>query len=146
MVDINYNSERTRRERCFGIEFYESMGRRKFERGADMIISEKIFMLLEKKKMSQKEFSQRTEISQSTISDWKRKKTNPSSDKILKICEVLQITPYELLAETDLKDGEKDNAVDVILNKDESLLIESFRELDVRQKSRLMGYLEGLKG
>lgn len=111
-----------------------------------MIISEKIFMLLEKKKMSQKEFSQRTEISQSTISDWKRKKTNPSSDKILKICEVLQITPYELLAETDLKDGEKDNAVDVILNKDESLLIESFRELDVRQKSRLIGYLEGLKG
>ena len=111
-----------------------------------MIISEKIFMLLEKKKMSQKEFSQRTEISQSTISDWKRKKTNPSSDKILKICEVLQITPYELLAETDLKDGEKDNSVDIILNKDESLLIESFRELDVRQKSRLMGYLEGLKG
>lgn len=111
-----------------------------------MIISEKIFMLLEKKKMSQKEFSQRTEISQSTISDWKRKKTNPSSDKILKICEVLQITPYELLAETDLKDGEKDNAVDIILNKDESLLIELFRELDVRQKSRLMGYLEGLKG
>ena len=111
-----------------------------------MIISEKIFMLLEKKKMSQKEFSQRTEISQSTISDWKRKKTNPSSDKILKICEVLQITPYELLAETDLKDGEKDSAVDVILNKDESLLIESFRELDVRRKSRLMGYLEGLKG
>ena len=96
--------------------------------------------------MSQKEFSQRTEISQSTISDWKRKKTNPSSDKILKICEVLQITPYELLAETDLKDGEKDNEVDVILNKDESLLIESFRVLDVRQKNRLMGYLEGLKG
>ena len=106
-----------------------------------MIISERIFMLLEKKKMSQKEFSQRTEISQSTISDWKRKKTNPSSDKILKICEVLQITPYELLAETDLKDGEKDNEVDVILNKDESLLIESFRVLDVRQKNRLMGYL-----
>lgn len=111
-----------------------------------MIISERIFMLLEKKRMSQKEFSQRTEISQSTISDWKRKKTNPSSDKILKICEVLQITPYELLAETDLKDGEKDNEVDVILNKDESLLIESFRVLDVRQKNRLMGYLEGLKG
>ena len=111
-----------------------------------MIISERIFMLLEKKKMSQKEFSQRTEISQSTISDWKRKKTNPSSDKILKICGVLQITPYELLAETDLKDGEKDNEVDVILNKDESLLIESFRVLDVRQKNRLMGYLEGLKG
>ena len=103
-------------------------------------------MLLEKKNMSQKEFSQRTEISQSTISDWKRKKTNPSSDKILKICEVLQITPYELLADTDLGDGQKDNSVDYILNKDEHLLIKSFRELDVRQKNRLMGYLEGLKG
>jgi len=110
-----------------------------------MIISEKIFMLLEKKNMSQKEFSQRTEISQSTISDWKRKKTNPSADKILKICEVLQITPYELLADTDLGDDQKGNSVDYILNKDEHTLIESFRELDVRQKNRLMGYLEGLK-
>ena len=111
-----------------------------------MIISERIFHVLEEKKISQKDFSVKTGIAQSTISDWKRKKTNPSSDKILKICEVLQITPYELLAETDLKDGEKDNEVDVILNKDESLLIESFRVLDVRQKNRLMGYLEGLKG
>ena len=54
-----------------------------------MIISEKIFALLEQRGMSQKEFSERTGISQSTISDWKRKQTNPSADKILKICEVL---------------------------------------------------------
>ena len=49
--------------------------------------------------MRQKEFSEWTGISQSTISDWKRKKTNPSADKILKICEVLGVTPYELLSE-----------------------------------------------
>ena len=58
-----------------------------------MTISEKIFALLEQKELSQKEFSEKTEISQSTISDWKRKRTNPSSDKILKICEVLQVSP-----------------------------------------------------
>ena len=63
-----------------------------------MIISEKIFALLEQRGMSQKEFSERTGISQSTISDWKRKQTNPSADKILKICEVLQVSPYELLS------------------------------------------------
>ena len=38
-----------------------------------MTISEKIFQLLEEKGMSQKEFSERTGIAQSSISDWKRK-------------------------------------------------------------------------
>ena len=66
-----------------------------------MIISEKIFYLLDKNGMSQKDFATQTGISQSTISDWKRKKTNPSADKILKICEVLHVTPYELLSERE---------------------------------------------
>ena len=51
--------------------------------------------------MSQKEFSEKTGIAQSSISDWKRKKTNPVSEKILIICSVLDITPYELLGGTD---------------------------------------------
>ena len=67
-----------------------------------MLISEKIYKYMEQKGMTQKEFSQCTGISQSTISDWRRKKTNPSADKILKICEVLNITPYELLSELSL--------------------------------------------
>ena len=99
-----------------------------------MSISERIFALLSKKGMTQKEFSERTEISQSTISDWKRKKTNPSADKILIICEVLQITPYELLAE---------NIGD--MNRDEKIVLESFRSLQNRQKERLMGYLAALQ-
>ena len=69
-----------------------------------MVISEKIFRILEDKKMSQKEFAERTGISQSTISDWKRKKTNPSSEKIMIICEVLQISPYDLLEEEEGKE------------------------------------------
>ena len=66
-----------------------------------MIISEKIFYLLDQKGITQKDFAVQTGISQSTISDWKRKKTNPSADKILKICEILHVTPYELLSERD---------------------------------------------
>ena len=108
-----------------------------------MIISQKIFSMMEQRGMTQKDFSEQTEISQSTISDWKRKKTNPSADKILKICEVLQITPYELLSDVDTKDGYSE--VDYIIqNKDESILLESFRKLDIKQKQRVLGYLEAL--
>lgn len=61
-------------------------------------VSDRIFELLKEKKMTQKEFAQRTGIAESSISDWKRKRTNPVSDKILIICEVLEVTPYELLS------------------------------------------------
>lgn len=109
-----------------------------------MLISEKIFALISKNDMTQKEFSERTGISQSTISDWKRKKTNPSADKILKICEVLHVTPYELLSESDVDvNGKMDYLI--TLNEQEEFVLESFRNLKNRKKERLMGYLEALQ-
>ena len=45
-------------------------------------ISDRIFEKLKEKGMSQKEFSQKTGIAESSISDWKKKHTNPVSDKI----------------------------------------------------------------
>ena len=51
--------------------------------------------------MRQKEFSEKKGIAQSSISDWKRKKTNSVSEKILIICSVLDVTPYELQGGTD---------------------------------------------
>ncbi|KAA8500470.1 helix-turn-helix transcriptional regulator [Mediterraneibacter catenae] len=110
-----------------------------------MTISEKIFALLEQKELSQKEFSEKTEISQSTISDWKRKRTNPSSDKILKICEVLQVSPYELLAEDDSVSSEITADHNIVLNKNEIILLENYRNFSSRQKERLLGYLEALR-
>ncbi len=109
-----------------------------------MLISEKIFYLIEKNELTQKEFSELTGISQSTISDWKRKKTNPSSDRILKICEVLHTTPYELLSENEIEGG---NKLDYLLtmDKDETFLLEGFRSLQNRQKDRLLGYLTALQ-
>ena len=62
------------------------------------------FQLLDEKGMSQKAFSERTGIAQSSISDWKRKKTNPVAEKIMIICEQLDVTPYELLSGTDGED------------------------------------------
>ena len=59
-----------------------------YKRGIyEMIISERVFYLLKEKNMTQSEFSKRVGIANSTISDWKRKKTNPSADKIMDICK-----------------------------------------------------------
>lgn len=62
-----------------------------------MTISQRIFAILREKKLSQKELSQYTGISPAAISSWKSKGTNPSSDKIISICEFLEVDPYYLL-------------------------------------------------
>lgn len=104
-----------------------------------MIISEKIYLLMEQRGINQKEFANRTGISQSTISDWKRKKTNPAADKIMKICEVLHVSPYELLSEGKPVD------YDLVLSSGEISLIQEYRTLSERQKDRLRGYFDALK-
>ena len=111
-----------------------------------MTISERIFELLDKRGMSQKEFSEKTGIAQSSISDWKRKKTNPVSEKILIICSVLDVSPYELLGGTD-GNGSRSNPSDYILvTKDSEYgrALMQFLELDKGLQGRLLGYLQAL--
>ena len=112
-----------------------------------MTISENIFELLKRRGMSQKEFSERTGIAQSTISDWKRKKTNPVSEKILIICEVLEVTPYELLGGTDGR-GERSNPSDVIIidkNTEHGEIICEYLAMDDRMQQRIIGYMKALQ-
>jgi DNA-binding Xre family transcriptional regulator len=70
------------------------MAQRKEEK---MKISENIFNIMAQKGMSQLEFSQKTGIAQSTISDWGTKKTNPAANRIMIICKILEVSPEELL-------------------------------------------------
>lgn len=51
--------------------------------------------------MGPKELSEKTGTAQSSISDWKRKKRNLVSERILIICSVRVVTPYEILGGTD---------------------------------------------
>lgn len=109
-----------------------------------MTVSQRIFGILDERKMTQKEFSQRTGIPQSTISDWRKKNTNPASDKILVICEVLNITPYELLSAVK-EQGSRSKSVNcrvVADGTEEGLLLEMYDALDRDSRERLMGYLE----
>lgn len=111
-----------------------------------MTISEKIFELLKERGMSQKEFSEKTGIAQSSISDWKRKKTNPVSEKILIISEVLGVTPYELLSGTEDVEA-RSNTVDYYVVSKESdlgVLIEQYQRLETMDKGRLLGYLQAM--
>ena len=110
-----------------------------------MLISERIFKLLKEKGMSQKEFSERTGISPSTISDWKRKKTNPASDKIMLICDVLNITPYELLSGVEKSKYTQLDYVIVDKNSEDYIFLETMRGFDRTTRDRLFGYMQAMK-
>ena len=112
-----------------------------------MTISERIFKLLQERGMSQKEFSNRTGIAQSSISDWKRKKTNPVSEKILIICDVLDVTPYELLGATE-GEGKRSNPSEVIVvekGSETGRMLEEYLGMSEKYQERLLGYMHALQ-
>ena len=109
-------------------------------------ISYKIFELLKDKGMSQKEFARKTGIAESSISDWKKKHTNPVSDKILIICEVLDVSPYELLSGAE-HTGTRSRTCDTyVFTKDSELgmVIDAYQSLSMEQQKRMMGYMDAL--
>ncbi len=67
-----------------------------------MEIYEKIFARMDELNISQLELSRRTGIATSTICDWKKKRINPQSDKIVSICEALEISLVDLLCDEKL--------------------------------------------
>lgn len=112
-----------------------------------MTISERVIELIQERGMTQKEFSEKTGIAPSAISDWKRKKTNPVSDKILIICEVLGVSPYELLSGTDSQGNRSKPSDLLVIQKDSELgrFLVEYQELDTRMQERLMGYFKALR-
>ena len=113
-----------------------------------MLISDRIYGYMKEKNISQMEFAKRTGISQSTVSDWRRKGTNPSADKIMIICDVLGVTPYDLLIDAETKNKKAYHEIDyAVVDKesDEYWMLEMYRSLDKEKKNRLLQYVEILK-
>ena len=106
-----------------------------------MQIGSKIFEILKQRGITQKEFSMKTGIAESTISDWKRKGFNPSAGKLPVICSVLGVSLDELLDDGTGSSNRKDS-IDYTfsINQDEKNLIELFRKADDVQKKRLYSY------
>lgn len=116
-------------------------------RGIMMIISERIFYLLKDKKMTQMEFAKRVGIANSTVSEWKKRRATPSTDKIMDICGVLEITPEQLLTGRGI-----DDMNDIGIASQENLItpmdrkiIEDYHGMKEEQKKRLLAYMEALK-
>ena len=109
-----------------------------------MTISERLFEIMKKKEISVGKLSRLTGISRQTIYDWQKKNTNPGADKIMIICEALQVTPEELLA------GKRNN---VAIDHDSSVsadgieieLIKEYQELSDTKKKRLLAYMNMLQ-
>ena len=101
--------------------------------------------------ITQAQLSKGTGISPSTISDWKKKNTSPSSDKISVIADFLEIPVADLLgadtcdvassvSNNNIQNGNNNNIAinncDYDIN--EKKLIEKFRELDYEEQIKLM--------
>ena len=113
--------------------------------GTHMIISERIFYIMEQKNMSQLELSRRTGIATSNISDWKKKKTNPKADCLLSICDALDITPEQLLTGKGIDPEYKDADMDYEVTRSDIKILKQIHSLGDAQYKRLMAYMKALQ-
>ena len=113
-----------------------------------MTVSERIFELIKERGYTQKEFSKKTGIAESTISDWKKKGTNPVSDKILMICEVLEVSPYFLLSGAEKKgERSRENRTPAVTGtSDTGELMSCYEALDAAGRKEALKYLKKLAG
>lgn len=110
-----------------------------------MIISERIFYVMEQKKITQLELSRRTGIATSNISDWKKKKTNPKADCLLSICDALEITPEQLLTGKGIDPEYKDADMDYEITRADIRILKQIHSLGDEQYKRLIAYLKALQ-
>lgn len=97
--------------------------------------------------MTQADFAKQVGIAPSAISEWKKRKTNPAAEKIMDICNVLQITPEQLLTGRGIEDEKT-----IVAESPESRftpydiqLIKDYHGLKEEQKKRLIAFMEALK-
>lgn len=109
-----------------------------------MTIGERILELVQKRGMTQKEFSECTGIPQSTMSSWRGKKQNPAMDKLKVICDVLDMDPYFLISGTEENVKLNSDYLTVYRADEEYKLMIEYRKLNRDQRNRLIGYLHAL--
>ena len=109
-----------------------------------MTISDRIFEKIAKSGMTQKKFSEETGIQQSTISEWKKNHTNPTSDKIMPICKTLKVSPEWLLSGVDRAGTKRKKSDYLIIEKGTDLwmLVEQYNNMDKEFRDRILGYVE----
>ena len=110
-----------------------------------MIISERIFYVMEQKNITQLELSKRTGIATSNISDWQKKKTNPKADCLLSICDALEITPEQLLTGKGIDPEYKNEDANYEVTRSDIKILKQIHSLGDEQYKRLMAYMKALQ-
>lgn len=78
-----------------------------------MTINEKIFEEIREKKLKKADLARLLQVNTSVIATWEKRGTNPPAEYLIRICEFLNITIYELLGiENDNKIQAAYNAAD----------------------------------
>ena len=98
-----------------------------------MKIGERIIYILKEKGLTQKGLAEFVGIKQSTISDWKGKGTNPSSEIIYRICEYLNVSPtYILTGKEELNN----------ITTEEKEILKKYNILTERNKGKVETYID----
>ena len=109
-----------------------------------MTISERLFVIMKEKNISMPDLSRMTGISRHTIFDWQRRGTNPGADKIMVICEALQVAPEELLIGS-INSIPSDKTINIDADSIEAHIIDVCQNFSDEQKRRLLAYASMLQ-
>ena len=107
-------------------------------------IGNRILELIKSRGMTQKEFSLKTGIPQSTISDWRGKGLNPNIDKIMVISKVLDISLEDLISGETETSGKEVDYICIDKDSPEYRLVMGYRKLGQAERARLEGYIHVL--
>lgn len=65
--------------------------------GSKMTINEKIFTKIKEKSLKKADLARLLQVNTSVIATWEKRGTNPPAEYLVRICEFLNISIYELL-------------------------------------------------
>ena len=100
-----------------------------------MDVLKKILDLRKERGWSEYRLAVESDIPQTTISSWYRKKICPTIPSIEKICKAYNITMSQFF---------NDSGEDVDLSEKQALLIEQFNRLNIDQQDSLLKFLKSL--
>lgn len=103
-----------------------------------MTITERIFIILAQKKLSQKEFARKIDVNEKTVSAWKKNNSLPPLDKISNISDCLDVSIDFLIT------GQEKRSSMAELTFDEQILLNNFKKLSDKSKGMVLGKAETL--
>lgn len=98
-----------------------------------MTVAERIFQILEEKKISQKAFSEAVGANEKTVSAWRSRGTKPSIDLIVPIAKELNVSLEYLLT------GEEQKSSLPELTENEQAIVKVFKDLTDTQQGEIIG-------